>query len=427
MEDNLAIDVVGVTKRFRVHRDKHATLKEKILRWGNGPTSEFVALQDVSLSIPKGSTVGLIGVNGSGKSTLLKVISRILYPDTGKVEVRGRVSSLLELGAGFHPDFTGRENIFMNGALLGLSKKEIQMRLEEIISFSELGDFIDQPVRSYSSGMYMRLAFSVAVAVDPEILLIDEILAVGDAAFQAKCMSRIKQLQRKNKTIVMVTHDTGAVERFCDIAVWMHNSRVKMVEEPVTCVNSYLDTVFRASHSQVIMSLDRTSEPVVQDEVNGSDAYSKTENTVAEAAQRYGNGSVRIIDVKVITDAGRNVVRCGESMTVEIHYDAATDVDDAVFGFAVFAENGTQCYGSNTFIDRVGKRKIPKGSGHASLHISKFSLLPGQYLVDLAVHSQDGEPFDYWKMAMEVKVISDRAELGICRIEHTWAFGARTH
>lgn len=224
----VAIEVKDVWKKFRLYHDKAYSLKERVLFWGRSRAEDFWALKGINLSVPKGSTVGLIGRNGSGKSTLLKIISRILYPTRGEVKVNGRISTLLELGAGFHPDFTGRENIFLNASILGLSRKEIKERLNDIISFAELGDFIDNPVRNYSSGMYMRLGFAVAVHVDPEILLIDEVLAVGDLAFQEKCLARIKELQKNGTTIIFVTHSPQQVKELCDLAVWLDKGEIKM-------------------------------------------------------------------------------------------------------------------------------------------------------------------------------------------------------
>lgn len=233
------IEVKHVTKVFRVHSEKRTTLKERLVRLGGSGYRDFIALQDINFDIMRGSTTALIGTNGSGKSTLLKILSRIIFPTSGEVRIRGRVSSLLELGAGFHPDFTGYENIFLNAAIMGFSKSEIKKRLNEIVEFSELEDFIHEPVRNYSSGMYMRLAFSVATVIDPEILLVDEVLAVGDAAFQEKCLRRLKQLQAQGVTIVLVTHDSGIVERFCDQAVWLHNSRVRMIGDATECLTQY--------------------------------------------------------------------------------------------------------------------------------------------------------------------------------------------
>lgn len=225
----VAVEVKDVWKKFRLYHDKAYSLKERVIFWGRQKAEDFWALKGINLAVPKGSTVGLIGRNGSGKSTLLKIISRILYPTRGEVRVNGRVSTLLELGAGFHPDFTGRENIFLNASILGLTRKQTKERLEDIISFAELDDFIDNPVRNYSSGMYMRLGFAVAVHVDPDILLIDEVLAVGDLAFQEKCLVKIRELQKRGTTIIFVSHSPKQVEELCDLAVWLDKGEVRMV------------------------------------------------------------------------------------------------------------------------------------------------------------------------------------------------------
>lgn len=228
LANEIAIEVKDVWKKFKLYHEKIYSLKERVLFWGSNKAEDFWALKGVNLIIPKGSTIGLLGRNGSGKSTLLKIISRILYPTRGEVKINGRVSTLLELGAGFHPDFTGRENIFLNASILGMSRKEIKERLDDIIAFAELGDFIDNPVRNYSSGMYTRLGFSIAVHVDPEILLIDEVLAVGDIAFQEKCLAKIRELQKKGTTIIFVSHSPKQVEDLCDTALWLDRGEVRM-------------------------------------------------------------------------------------------------------------------------------------------------------------------------------------------------------
>lgn len=225
-KSDLAIDVNHVTKTFKLYSDKPQTLKERLVRGWKNKTEERVVLKDINLEITKGETVALIGVNGSGKSTLLKLMTKIIYPNKGTLKTYGKLTSLLELGAGFHPDFTGRENIYFNAAIFGLTKKEIDERLQSIIEFSELGDFIDSPVRTYSSGMYMRLAFSVAINVDAEILLIDEILAVGDQHFQDKCFAKLEELAKSKMTIVIVSHSLGAVQKLCKRAIWINNGEV---------------------------------------------------------------------------------------------------------------------------------------------------------------------------------------------------------
>ena len=234
-----AITITNVKKTFKLYYDKANTLKEKLLFWKRGKNEVITVLDGIDLTIKKGDTVALIGTNGSGKSTLLKLMTRIIYPNKGKVKVNGKLTSLLELGAGFHPDFSGRENIYFNASIFGLSKKQIDERLNEIIEFSELEEFIDNPVRTYSSGMYMRLAFSVAINVDADILLIDEILAVGDQHFQDKCYAKLKQLRDSDKTIVIVTHDLENVLKLCTRAVWLYDGKIRMDGQPKDVINEY--------------------------------------------------------------------------------------------------------------------------------------------------------------------------------------------
>ncbi len=224
----VAIKVEHVYKQFKLLYDKHYTLKERFIFWKNKKYEVHQVLNDINLEIKKGESVALIGVNGSGKSTLLKLMTKIIYPTKGEITINGKLTSLLELGAGFHPDFTGRENIYFNASIFGLNAKEIDNRINEIIEFSELGEFIDSPVRTYSSGMYMRLAFSVAINVDAEILLIDEILAVGDQRFQEKCFNKLKELKKSGKTIVIVSHSLDSVKKLCERGIWIHNGKLRL-------------------------------------------------------------------------------------------------------------------------------------------------------------------------------------------------------
>jgi len=239
-KSNEAIVVKNVTKTFNVFYDKTNTIKEKLLFWNRSKKEVRTVLKDISLTIKKGEVVGLIGVNGSGKSTLLKLMTKIIYPNKGTVEIYGKLTSLLELGAGFHPDFSGRENIYFNSSIFGLTRNEIDKRINDVIEFSELQDFIDNPVRTYSSGMYMRLAFSVAINVDAEILLIDEILSVGDQHFQEKCFKKIEDLKKQGKTIVFVSHGMGSVERFCTRAVWLNNGVIEADGDTKEVIQKYL-------------------------------------------------------------------------------------------------------------------------------------------------------------------------------------------
>ncbi len=236
-----AISVKNVVKEFRLYSDKASTFKEKVIFFWRNKYKGLAVLKGVSFDVAKGEAVGIIGKNGSGKSTTLKLLSRIMYPNSGTIEVNGRVSGLIELGAGFHPDMTGRENIYINASIFGLTKKEIDKRLQQIIDFSELGDFINSPVRTYSSGMYMRLGFSVAVNVEPDVLLVDEILAVGDTAFQAKCINRLKEIKSRGTTIVIVAHALGMIEQFCDRCIWIKDGLIERDGEPRDVIRAYTD------------------------------------------------------------------------------------------------------------------------------------------------------------------------------------------
>ena len=238
--DKTAIQVIDVTKTFKIYYDKASTLKEKLMFWKRNESEVFTALKDINITIKRGETVGLVGVNGSGKSTLLKLMTKIIYPNKGKIITYGKLTSLLELGAGFHQDFTGRENIYFNAAIFGLTKQEIDKRLDTIIEFSELGEFIDNPVRTYSSGMYMRLAFSIAINVDADILLIDEILAVGDQHFQEKCFNKLHELKESDKTIVIVSHSLDQIEDLCTRAIWINHGSVQMDDTPEKVIPEYL-------------------------------------------------------------------------------------------------------------------------------------------------------------------------------------------
>ena len=239
-KSDIVIDVKNVSKHFNVYYDKANTLKERAIFWKRNNHEVRKVLNDINVQIKSGETVALIGVNGSGKSTLLKLMTKIIYPNEGEIEVQGKLTSMLELGAGFHPDFSGMENIYFNASIFGLSKKEIDDRLEDIIEFSELRDYIDNPVRTYSSGMYMRLAFSIAINVDADILLIDEILSVGDKHFQDKCFNKMQELKKEGKTIVLVTHDLGAAQRLCDRTIWLSNGKIRMDGNTADVLEQYV-------------------------------------------------------------------------------------------------------------------------------------------------------------------------------------------
>ncbi len=438
---SFAIEMRNVTKDFKIYHEKNTTLKERVVYRGRERFTRFRAVDGVSLEVAHGAVVGLIGRNGSGKSTLLKLATRILYPDTGVVRVQGKVSSLLELGAGFHPDFTGRENIYMNASIMGFTRREITRRIDDIVAFSELGSFIDNPVRGYSSGMYTRLAFSIAINVEPDILLLDEVLAVGDFNFQQKCLNRIREFKEQGKTIMIVSHDLSAIERLCDTVVWMDSGKIRMVGNPVETVRSYLE--FAETHTslrdiddsavsgngQVSAAIDHTE--VGNDQPQSSDHAHDRSPTHASAADalekeadaqqvRWGNKSVEISDTWLEVSSQRaTLIHSGDPVHVFMSYRRWADVTDSVFGIGIFALDGTQIYGTNTFIDRAQLGELGE-SGMIRCMIDAMNLVEGRYWVDVAVHHIDGQPYDYQRKALYFDVRSPIKDVGFARLPHSW-------
>lgn len=403
-----AIEVHNVTKDFKVYLDKGNTMKEKILFKKRRRYERRKVLKDISFEVKKGEAVGLIGHNGCGKSTTLKLLTRIMYPDSGSIEMRGRVSSLIELGAGFHPDMSGRENIYINASIFGLTHKEIDERVNSIIEFSELQDFIDNPVRTYSSGMYMRLAFSVAINVDADILLIDEILAVGDANFQGKCFDKLREIKAEGTTIVIVSHSLGQIEQICEKTIWINDGIVRMEGSPRDVHPVYMD--FMGEKRQEVVQREKKEK---EEKEAGEDA--------GEQKKRWGNGDARIKKVLVLDAAGteKHVIKTDEEITVKICYEVKRKLKDAVFGIGIFRSDGVQCYGTNTRIDKLDVFDLEQ-DGEVELVLPRMSLVPGQYLLDLAIESGVGTAVDYYKEVCRFEVFSDITDVGIARLEHRW-------
>ena len=288
LDENNAIEVRHVTKSFKVYFDKGTELKEKMLFWKRNKYENRKVLDDISFSVKKGEAIGLVGKNGCGKSTTLKMLTKIIYPNQGEIEMKGRVSSLIELGAGFHPDMTGRENIYTNAAIFGLTKKEIDARLEDIIRFSELEEFIDNPVRTYSSGMYTRLAFSVAINVDADILLIDEILAVGDANFQAKCFNKLREIKAEGTTIVIVSHSLGQIEQICDRSIWIKEGHIQMEGNPKDVHMEYLNYMNQER-------IDRLERERTENQIREmQERKAREEEEKKKNRKRYGSEDARL-------------------------------------------------------------------------------------------------------------------------------------
>ena len=370
MEEQYAIKVDNITKKFKIYYDKGKTLKEKVLFSKRRNYEERTVLDGISFKVKKGEAIGLIGHNGCGKSTTLKMLSRIMYPDSGSIEMNGRVSSLIELGAGFHPDMSGKENIYINASIFGLTKKEIDKRLKDIIEFSELEEFIDNPVRTYSSGMYMRLAFSVAINVDADILLIDEILAVGDANFQAKCFNRLREIKATGVTIILVTHDTDTVERFCDEAIWINEGKIIKAGRSDKVTDAYLNFM----NDKKIEVLEREEQRKIDEKENKKNE--KIESTSADAdndhdisqnsddnkpeeidysANRFGLKYIEITKAEIINSKGQvtNVLKADENIKFIIYYKVNKPLKEYNFGIGFYNLDGVCIYGNNTQIDRI--------------------------------------------------------------------------
>ncbi len=402
MIEDTVIRVENVEKGFKVYTDKGYTLKEKLLffRQRNSYT-RYEVLKGISLEIKKGEVVGLIGHNGCGKSTLLKLMTKIIYPDKGEIRIKGKVSSLLELGAGFHPDMTGRENIYTNASIFGLTKKEIDVRLDEIIKFSELEEFIDSPVRTYSSGMYMRLAFSVAINVDADILLIDEILAVGDARFQAKCFNKMLELKKKGITIVIVSHDLGSIERLCNRAIWIEKGLIKDEGDPRGITMKYLTNIM--NKNEKIQSKDIE------------------ESNIKNSENRTGNFDVLIKNIEILdpkTRKTKKVFNTEDSMIIKIDYERKKfEITQIVVGFAIYRVDGIHCYGTNTFVDNLEQAQL-KNSGSIEINIEELQLIPSEYFIDVAFHDEYGVPYDDITKAKKINIFSNIKDQGIFRIKH---------
>lgn len=415
MNSDIAIEVKNIRKKFKVYYDKGYGLKERILFAGRNKYEERWVLNDISFQIKKGQAVGLIGKNGCGKSTMLKLISRIIYPTEGTVQVNGRVSSLLELGAGFHPDMSGRENIYTNASIFGLTKKEIDKRLNDIIKFSELEKFIDCPVRTYSSGMYMRLAFSVAINVDADILLIDEILAVGDVSFQAKCFERLKEIKDAGTTIVLVSHSPAQIEQICDRAIWIEEGKIKQDGLPRFVGENYL-ALMEGKRLEKLSS-EKNCESIGQEKKT----YEQFAPEWCPMAVRSGNKKIKFTRVQLLDrqKESKNVFATGEDIIVHMEYESEEEGILGNFGVGINRDDGVYCYGTNNLIEN-GELVQTQKSGSVDVVFLANTLLPAKYILDVAIHTEDEIPFDKIHHILEFRVTSKKKDFGVCRLDTMW-------
>ncbi|SCP95748.1 ABC transporter ATP-binding protein [Anaerobium acetethylicum] len=446
MKNGNAIEVIDVKKNFRVYHDKGRTLKERLLFLNRNRYEERWVLKGISFEVKKGEAIGLIGENGCGKSTTLKLLTQIMYPDSGSIEIKGRVSSLIELGAGFHPDMSGRENIYTNASIFGLTKKEIDMRMKDIIEFSELEEFLDNPVRTYSSGMYMRLAFSVAINVDADVLLIDEILAVGDSNFQAKCFNKLRELKAAGITIAIVTHDSGTIEKFCDKAVWISKGEVVSSGKAAKVVDAYLkhmndkkvqsllnkeekERAIEEQNAEKSCEIEMSSESVsdvetenAQETVSSVDVGAeKTKPEIDYSANHFGLGQAEIVQAYFINEQGNKtqVLKAGEKAEVVMHYKVNKQLGGYVFGIGFYDLEGRCLLGSNTQLDRV-EVLHSKMKGIVKFKMENLPLLTGKYILNVAIVDDNGMPLDFYRDYCHFDVVSDDRSVGYMSIPHKW-------
>ena len=400
----IAVRVDNVSKSFRLYSERNQSLKSAMLRGGRSRYDVFPALKDVSLEIPRGTTYALIGANGSGKSTLLKCMARIIRPDSGRITVDGKMSALLELGAGFHPDLSGRENVYLNASILGLSRKQVDERFDDIVEFAGLAKFIDSPVKNYSSGMYVRLGFAVAINVDPEVLLVDEVLAVGDESFQQKCNERFAYLRDIGTTIVVVSHSLGVVRTLCEQAAWLDHGVVRQIGPAPKVIDDYID----------VMHPERT---IVEDEETGEPTGS-----------RWGEGGARIERVEILGPTGRRTrrVRMGDKVTFRLHYACDEPVKRPVFGLGVHRLDGVHVTGINS-----RETAVPdsiSGTGHVDFGTDALPILPGTYDVTVALMDYSNlRVFDHWNHALrfDIQPGLPRECEGVIAMSGVWQVGGK--
>jgi ABC-2 type transport system ATP-binding protein len=378
---SVAIDIQGVSKRFRLYHQKYTSLKERMVHGGHVPFEEFWALEDVSAEIAAGQTLGILGRNGCGKSTLMKIIAGILQPTAGQVVVRGQLAAMLELGAGFQPELSGRDNIYLNGSLLGLSTKEIDRRFDEIVAFAELEQFIDNQVKYYSSGMYVRLGFSVAVSVEPDVLLVDEVLAVGDERFQMKCMDRIQQFQRDGRTIVVVSHSPDLMRDICDNVLVMDRGKVVTIAAAGEAIRVFRERLIESGFAPA-------PEPVVADAGAGAGAGGPVE---VVGAQR----KVKLLSATPLyaRQDERNYIESGEPISVRVDFEVAVPVSGVQFKITLLTEREAIVF-TSTSAGGVDGMPLDPGRGSATFAFDSMTLLDGRFLATIEVRDSGGVVLD---------------------------------
>lgn len=403
------IEVENLGKRYRrFQANRPTTLIETIARGFRGlrATDYFWALQDVSFAVERGQMLGVIGHNGAGKSTLLRLLGSVGQADKGQVRVNGRIGALLDLGTGFHPELTGRENVYVAGIIGGLTRDEVRQRFDEIVAFAELEAFIDSPLRTYSTGMQMRLAFAVAVHIEPEILLIDEVLAVGDIAFQQKCLARIAQFKQNGCTIVLVSHDVGTVQALCDQVLWLRHGAVAAFGPADVVVEHYV--------AEMSAETQRLTPEAVS---AGEDRLRLREN-------RFGSQEMQITAVSLHNATGKTVTQLptGQPLTVEICYDTPQPVPEPIVGVTLSRPDGFVVYDTSTEAAEIVLPQLA-GEGRVCLHLARLDLMPGDYFVDVGIYKQQwAYAYDYHWHTYPLEILGGQGEKGVLNPPHTWEF-----
>jgi ABC-type polysaccharide/polyol phosphate transport system ATPase subunit len=424
-----------VSKQFMLHHERPRSFQELFLNMlhlkGSPTKEEYWALRDVSFDVQQGEMLGVVGANGAGKSTLLKLLSRIIEPSSGKITVNGRVSALLELGSGFHPDLTGRENIYLNGSIIGFTRAEMDRIFDDIVAFSEMERFIDVPVKHYSSGMYMRLGFSVAIHVRPDILLVDEVLAVGDQAFQLQCLDRIAEMRRQGVTILLVTHSLDKVREMCDRAIWLDEGQIQADGSVEQVLERYMNTV-RAADEQALQRAEalrrKKGQPAQPAKLADAPADSGEQVSSWDQTRRWGSGEGEIVHVQFLDGEGREQrsFETGETFVVRMHFSVIGQIEKPQFGLALYTARGFHICGPNTTFSGLEIEAI-EGEGYIDYIVESLPLLEGTYLVSVSLGDYEGtHPYDYQHLAYTFRVRPNdvvQEKYGSFLIPSSWHMG----
>ena len=432
MDKNIAISVMDVSKIYRLYDKPIDRLKEALSPTHKKYHKEFFALDKLSFNVEKGSTVGIIGTNGSGKSTILKIITGVLNPSTGSVKVDGNISALLELGAGFNSDYTGIENIYMNGTMMGFSREEMEKKLPEILEFADIGDFVYQPVKTYSSGMFVRLAFALAINVEPEILIVDEALSVGDVFFQSKCYAKMEEIRKKGTTILMVTHDMGSIIKYCDKVVLLNKGKFLAEGSARDMVDLY-KKILAGQFDETSMELSDFNSGVVEDLANikmsKEDTFMKTTNelmkakmTINPSLTEYGDGRAGIVDFGIVDAKGSisNLLMKGEYFYIKEKIRFNSKIKSPIFTYTIKDKKGTELSGTNTMLEAAKVEGVDEGDIYEVSFKQKMTLQGGEYLLSMSCTGfEEGDLQVYHRLydVASITVISNKNTVGIFDME----------